>query len=78
AIMNSIKLSRISVVQLVHADGETERVVVKGKMTGLVAFLAVILLGIGYAAMINMETLREMGILIALVTTTAGTYMLFG
>lgn len=47
-------------------------------MTGLVAFLAVILLGIGYAAMINMETLREMGILIALVTTTAGTYMLFG
>ena len=78
AIMNSIKLSRISVLQLVHADAQTERVSVKGKMTGLVAFLAVILLGIGYAAMINMETLREMGILIALITTTAGTYMLFG
>ncbi|MGG3974252.1 ABC transporter permease [Bacillus paranthracis] len=78
AIMNSIKLSRISVLQLVHADAQTERVAVKGKMTGLVAFLAVILLGIGYASMIYMEKLREMGILIALVTTTAGTYMLFG
>ena len=78
AIMNSIKLSRISVLQLVHADAQTERVAVKGKVTGLVAFLAVILLGIGYASMIYMEKLREMGILIALVTTTAGTYMLFG
>ncbi|MDK7488336.1 ABC transporter permease [Bacillus paranthracis] len=78
AIMNSIKLSRISVLQLVHADAQTERVAVKGKMTGVVAFLAVILLGIGYASMIYMEKLREMGILIALVTTTAGTYMLFG
>lgn len=47
-------------------------------MTGLIAFLAVILLGIGYASMIYMAKLREMGILIALITTTAGTYMLFG
>ncbi|WP_137842871.1 ABC transporter permease [Bacillus sp. 2SH] len=78
AIMNSIKLSRISVLQLVHADAQTEHVAVKGKMTGLVAFLAVILLGIGYASMVYMEKLREMGIIIALITTTAGTYMLFG
>ncbi|MFP3413619.1 ABC transporter permease [Bacillus sp. SIMBA_074] len=78
AMMNSIKLSRISVLQLVHADAQTERVAVKGKMTGVVAFLAVILLGIGYASMIYMEKLKEMGIIIALITTTAGTYMLFG
>ncbi|PEX56790.1 FtsX-like permease family protein, partial [Bacillus cereus] len=78
AIMNSIKLSRISVLQLVHADAQTERVAVKGKKTVVVAFLAVILLGIGYASMIYMEKLKEMGILIALITTTAGTYMLFG
>ncbi|PFR31074.1 ABC transporter permease [Bacillus cereus] len=78
AIMNSIKLSRISVLQLVHADAQTERVVVKGKMTVVVAFLAIILLGIGYASMVNMGKLREMGIIIALITTTAGTYMLFG
>ncbi|QWI73039.1 ABC transporter permease (plasmid) [Bacillus mycoides] len=78
AIMNSIKLSRISVLQLVHADAQTERVAVKGKMTGVVAFLAIILLGIGYASMIYMDKLKENGVLIALITTTAGTYMLFG
>jgi len=78
AIMNSIKLSLISVLQIVYADAQTERVAVKGKMTGFVAFLAVILLGISYTSMIYMEKLREMGILIALITTTAGTYMLFG
>ncbi len=31
AIMNSIKLSRISVLQLVHADAQTERVAIKRK-----------------------------------------------
>ncbi len=31
AIMNSIKLSRISVLQLVHADEQTERVAIKEK-----------------------------------------------
>ncbi|MED3803665.1 ABC transporter permease [Lysinibacillus xylanilyticus] len=82
AIMNSIKLSRISVLQLVHADAQTERVSVKGKMTGVVAFFAVILLGIGYASMIYMEQLREIVgkeiIIIAAISTTLGTYMLFG
>ncbi|MFD3445965.1 FtsX-like permease family protein [Microbacteriaceae bacterium 4G12] len=77
AIVNSIKLSRISVLNLVHADAQTERVMVKGKMTVIVAFLAVILLATGYASMFYMEKLREKGIIIALITTTAGTYMLF-
>ncbi|ENQ3080428.1 ABC transporter permease [Bacillus cereus] len=77
AIMNSIKLSRISVLQLVHADAQVERVTVKGKMTVVIAFLALILLAIGYAAMIYMDKLQQFGIIIALITTTSGTYMLF-
>lgn len=52
ASMNSIKLSRISVLQLVHADEQTERVAVKGKMTIVVALLGLILLGIGYASLL--------------------------
>lgn len=47
-IMNSMKLSRISVLQLVHADSQTERDEVKEKMTAVVAFLGLLLLGIGY------------------------------
>ena len=37
--MKSIKLSRISVLQLVHADEQTEHVAIKGKMAVVVAFL---------------------------------------
>ncbi|HDR8196697.1 FtsX-like permease family protein [Bacillus thuringiensis] len=77
AIMNSVKLSRISVLQLVHADASAERTMVKGKWTGMVSFLAIILLGSGYSSMIYMNKLKEQGPLIAMLTTTAGTYMLF-
>ena len=76
--MNSIKLSRISVLQLVHADAQTERVVFKGKMTVIVAVLGIVLLAIGYASMIYMNELEQKGIIIALITVTVGTYLLFG
>ncbi|WP_410985602.1 FtsX-like permease family protein [Bacillus cereus] len=78
AIMNSIKLSRISVLQLVHADAQTERVVFKGKTKVIVAVLGIILLAIGYASMIYMSKLEHKGIIIALITVTSGTYLLFG
>ncbi|PEQ05826.1 FtsX-like permease family protein [Bacillus toyonensis] len=78
AIVNSIKLSRISVLQLVHADAQTERVVVKGKMTAVVAFLGIILLGIGYASLIYIHKVKMMGFAIGLLAPTVGTYMLFG
>ncbi|OJE20716.1 ABC transporter permease [Bacillus thuringiensis] len=78
AIMNSIKLSRITVLQLVHADSKTDRVSVKGAKTVIFAVLGIILLTIGYASMIYMDKLRLSGIFIALITVTSGTYMLFG
>ncbi|WP_226607224.1 FtsX-like permease family protein [Bacillus cereus] len=85
AIMNSMKLSRISVLQLVHADAKTDRIAVKGKITGVVAFLGLILLGIGYASLIHIAHLQEKELVtvpkfmgIGLITATIGTYMLFG
>ncbi|MFZ7935177.1 ABC transporter permease [Bacillus thuringiensis] len=78
AIMNSIKLSSITVLQLVHADSNTDRVSVKGAKTVIFAVLGMILLAIGYASMIYMEKLRTNGIFIALFTVTPGTYLLFG
>ncbi|MBJ8024941.1 FtsX-like permease family protein [Bacillus cereus] len=77
AIMNSMKLARISVLQLVHADASAERTMIKGKWTGLISILAIILLGSGYASMIYMDKLKEQGLVIAMLTTTAGTYLLF-
>ncbi|PEB51702.1 ABC transporter permease [Bacillus pseudomycoides] len=78
AIMNSIKLSRITVLQLVHADSKTDRVSKSGVKTVIAAFVGIILLAIGYASMIYMDKLAQMGIIIALITVTSGTYMLFG
>ena len=78
AIMNSIKLSRITVLQLVHADSKTDRVSKTGIKTVIAAFVGIILLAIGYASMVYMDKLAQMGIIIALITVTSGTYMLFG
>ncbi|MDZ5605626.1 ABC transporter permease [Bacillus pseudomycoides] len=78
AIMNSIKLSRITVLQLVHADSKTDRVSAKGAKTVAFAVVGIILLAIGYASMVYMDKLAQMGIIIALITVTSGTYMLFG
>ncbi|EJP98238.1 FtsX-like permease family protein [Bacillus cereus] len=83
ASMNSIKLSRISVLQLVHADAQTERVAVKGKMTIVVAFLGLILLGIGYASLLYIPQAKNLGTVptlmaLGLIAATVSTYMLFG
>ncbi|WP_369902186.1 FtsX-like permease family protein [Bacillus manliponensis] len=78
AIMNSMKLSRISVLELVHGDAKAEKIVATGKKTAFFALCGAALLAMGYFSMINMERLRELGIIIALITTTSGTYMVFG
>ncbi|WP_377865661.1 FtsX-like permease family protein [Bacillus sp. R86525] len=83
ASMNSIKLSRISVLQLVHADAQTERVAVKGKMTIVVALLGLILLGIGYASLLYIPQAKNLGTVptlmaLGLIAATISTYMLFG
>ncbi|OTY59244.1 FtsX-like permease family protein [Bacillus thuringiensis] len=81
AIMSSIKLVRFSVLQLVHADAQTERVAVKGKMTVVVAFLGLILLGIGYVSLtyIPQAGMAALGLMaLGLTTATFGTYLLFG
>ncbi|HHL0974146.1 TPA: FtsX-like permease family protein [Bacillus cereus] len=82
AIMNSIKLSRISVLQLVHADEQTERVAIKGKMTVVVAFLGILLLGISYASLIYISYANSLIVLglmaVGLISATVGTYLIFG
>ncbi|MDU9433923.1 ABC transporter permease, partial [Escherichia coli] len=51
---------------------------VKGAKTVVAAFVGIILLAIGYASMVYMDKLAQIGIIIALITVTSGTYMLFG
>ncbi|QWU47390.1 FtsX-like permease family protein [Bacillus sp. NP247] len=77
AIMNGMKLVRNSLLQLVHSNSQKERTPTKGKLTNIVALLSIILLAVGYASMIYMKELKESGFIIATITVTLGTYMLF-
>ncbi|UYX51591.1 ABC transporter permease [Bacillus thuringiensis] len=77
AIMNDMKLVRNSLLQLVHSNSQKERTPTKGKLTNIVALLSIILLAVGYASMIYMKELKESGFIIATITVTLGTYMLF-
>ncbi|MEK4709330.1 ABC transporter permease [Bacillus sp. FSL R10-2780] len=77
AIMNGMKLVRNPLLQLVHSNSHTERTPIKGKLTNIVALLSIILLAVGYASMIYMKELKESGFIIATITVTLGTYMLF-
>ncbi|MBK5507693.1 FtsX-like permease family protein [Bacillus sp. TH12] len=76
-IMNGMKLVRNSPLQLVHSNSQTERTFTKGKLTNIVALLSIILLVVGYVSMIYMKELKESGFIIATITVTLGTYMLF-
>ncbi len=78
AIINTIKLSSISVLQLVHGNSKIDRVNIGGIKTILIAVFAIVLLAIGYVSMIYMSELKIIGIILALITVTLGTYMLFG
>ncbi|WP_242316201.1 ABC transporter permease, partial [Bacillus cereus group sp. BfR-BA-01355] len=77
AVMNGMKLVRNSLLQLVHSNSHTERTPTKGKLTNIVALLSIILLAVGYTSMIYMKELKESGFIIATMTVTLGTYMLF-
>ncbi|EJR71849.1 hypothetical protein IK7_06173 [Bacillus cereus VD156] len=78
AVINGFKLSNTSVLQLVHGNAKTDQVKVGGIKTAVLAVFALILLAVGYFAMINMWRLKVIGIVVSLITVTSGTYMLFG
>ncbi|MCU5113366.1 MULTISPECIES: FtsX-like permease family protein [Bacillus] len=77
AIMNGIKLVRNSLLQLVHSNDKTAGTPTKGNLTNIVALLSIVLLAVGYISMIYMKELKESGFIIATITVTLGTYMLF-
>ncbi|GAA0361473.1 ABC transporter permease [Bacillus horti] len=77
AFVNATKLARKSVLANIKADEQVEEVPKFGTKTFLAAILGLILLGIGYSCLIFMEQLREIGLILGAVCTTAGTYLVF-
>lgn len=77
ALFNLFRLTNVSILNLIHADSKAERIVIRKKAIVFKAILSIILLVIGYYAMIDIETTQFMGIIVALFTITFGTYLFF-
>ncbi|MBW7456579.1 FtsX-like permease family protein [Paenibacillus sepulcri] len=77
ALWNYAKLSRMRLLQLIHADKQPERIPVMSRIKWFISVLGILALGIGYVCLVFMEQLREIGLLVATVMTTLGTYLIF-
>ncbi|WP_099159272.1 ABC transporter permease [Virgibacillus ndiopensis] len=77
SIVNAWKISRKSVLSLLHAEQKQDFVKTKGSKTFFGVLFAIILIGIGYYAMINIAKLMQAGVILAAVTIIIGTYLIF-
>ncbi|QDP39008.1 FtsX-like permease family protein [Radiobacillus deserti] len=77
SLTNGLKIARKSVLDLIHAGQKSDTIIATGKRTFLGVFFSIILMAVGYYAMINMGSLAQMGLIIATATIIPGTYLLF-
>ncbi|WP_188454727.1 ABC transporter permease [Virgibacillus oceani] len=77
SIVNAWKISRKSVLSLLHAEQKQDFVKTKGSRTFFGVLLAVILIGVGYYAMVNIARFMQLGLILAAVTIIIGTYLVF-
>ncbi|WP_404454654.1 FtsX-like permease family protein [Virgibacillus necropolis] len=77
SIVNAVKIARKSVLDLLHAGQKHDGVKAKGSWTIIGVIFAIILIGVGYYAMINVSTLMHLGVILAAITITIGTYLMF-
>lgn len=74
---NAAKVAAKTVLAHLKADEQSEEIARFGLKTFITGVLGIIFLAVGYYALINMEELRELGVILSAVTTTAGTYLTF-
>ncbi|HDX9590505.1 TPA: ABC transporter permease [Bacillus pseudomycoides] len=77
-LINSIRLLRKTELELIR-EGETQDEVEKSKLRITVfTVLGILMLGTGYYSIIHVNELKEMGLIVATICTTIGTYFIFG
>ncbi|MCR8645980.1 ABC transporter permease [Paenibacillus sp. N1-5-1-14] len=76
-IVNALKLSRTTILELIRAESSKESVKKNNFLTVILAILAVVCLAVGYYAILNMTVLRETGLFMGASATTVGTYLFF-
>ncbi len=76
-IVNVTKFMKTRTLDLLYSDNQSERPKGKPLMTIVKISLSLVLIGIGYACMINIMTVQIMGIVVAILTITPGTFLFF-
>lgn len=77
AFVNLIKLSKLSALTLIHGETKADHIVLNPKKMTIQSIGSLILLAIGYFMMIKIATFQFIGIIVALITITAGTFLFF-
>ncbi|MFC4401726.1 FtsX-like permease family protein [Gracilibacillus xinjiangensis] len=77
ATANAVKVARKSVLELVRAPLQADPIIRRGWKTFIGTLFSLILIGIGYYAMINMGIYMHIGVIVAAITITFGTYLFF-
>ncbi|WP_143462516.1 FtsX-like permease family protein [Levilactobacillus enshiensis] len=77
SLFNLIRLTRTTVLKLLHSDEQANQPKVKPFRQLIQGTLGIVFLAIGYWALAAIKTLQMTAIPLALVTITLGTYLLF-
>ncbi|PAV31482.1 ABC transporter permease [Virgibacillus profundi] len=77
SIVNAWQIGRKSVLNLLRADQKQDQIKTNGLKTFFGVFFALILIGVGYYAMMNMAEFKQFGVILATVTIIPGTYLIF-
>ncbi|MYL41011.1 ABC transporter permease [Virgibacillus salexigens] len=77
SLVNAWQIGRKNVLDLLKAEQKQDIVKTNGIKTFIGALLAIILIGIGYYAMTEIEKLQQFGVILATVTIIPGTYFIF-
>ncbi|MCR8642036.1 ABC transporter permease [Paenibacillus sp. N1-5-1-14] len=76
-IVNALKLSRTSILDLLRAESSKDRIRKGGIITVIFAVIAVACIAAGYYGIWNLMKLKEMGFYLGAFATTIGTYLFF-
>ncbi|MBP1040739.1 ABC transporter permease [Vagococcus sp. BWB3-3] len=76
-IVNVTKFMKTRTLDLLYSESQSERSKGKPLMTIVKICLSLVLIGIGYACMVNIMTVQIIGIVVAILTITPGTFLFF-
>jgi len=77
SLFNLVKLTRTTVLRLLHTDEQANQPQVKPVRQMIAGIVGILLLAAGYWALANIKMLQMAAIPFAIVTITLGTYLLF-